>query len=236
MPLRPSQLDSMFFSVWVAKKASTQPVSRVAGLPSPQLSSGPLYVVLFDAFWHCRVVEAGSRRKNGLPDCCVFSVTGFGPLYAELPVPASTCSLLPSTLPLAASTYTVCLESSSPLAPATWVAQASRGVPRAYTTSVGVPVELTFESLVRDVCCAFAAATVALMPRLPIDDVWATEVARKLPWASVTTTKSPPMTGRRLYVRSYGTYCRPSGTEMTGLATNASLLPALRAAGRVATS
>src|SRR5262249_45955665 len=59
---------------------------------------------------------------------------------------------------------------------------------------------------------------------------------RKLPLASVTTTKSPPITGRPLYVRSYGTYCRPWGTEMTGLATNASLAPALRTAGRVATS
>ena len=56
-------------------------------------------------------------------------------------------------------------------------------------------------------------------------------------WPSerVTTTKSPPTTGRPLYVRSYGTYCSPLVPATTECWTKASDELACRRAGRLAT-
>jgi hypothetical protein len=82
---------------------------------------------------------------------------------------------------------------------------------------------------------ARSALTAGLVDSSPIVADCATEVAWTSPVRFVTTTKSPPMTGRPLYARWYGTYCRPSGTEMTGRAANVSPGLAFRTAARVAT-
>src|SRR6266540_2043680 len=83
----------------------------------------------------------------------------------------------------------------------------------------------------------FAAAGVSagVVDRAPIRLVCATEVPVMWPAASVITTKSPPNTGRPLYVRSYGTNWVPSSTEMTGRAAYVSPALAYSAAARRAT-
>src|SRR5262245_46377128 len=114
MPLRPSQSVSMCRSVCAANRASTQPVSRFVATPLPQLSSGPENVVLFAASWQDRLVVFGSFIEYVLPDSVVSRWTGLGPLYTAVPLPAITCSWVPSTLPLWASTYTDRLDGSLP--------------------------------------------------------------------------------------------------------------------------
>ena len=64
--------------------------------------------------------------------------------------------------------------------------------------------------------------------------VWATDVLTTLPWTSVPTTKSPPMTGRPRYVRWKGTYMRPSDVS-TLPAWNRSWRLALKVSGLEAT-
>ncbi len=112
IPLRPSHSLSIFFWVCAAKSASTQPVSLLVPLPLPQSSSGPENVVLFAESWQDRLVVTGSFIEKVLPDCVVARGSGLGPLYEPVPVPAITCSWVPSTLPVAASTYTDRLEGS----------------------------------------------------------------------------------------------------------------------------
>src|SRR4051794_40377433 len=116
-------------SVCAVYSASTQPVSLLVALPLPQLSSGPENVVLFAASWQDRLVVFGSFSEHVLPDRVVSRWTGLGPLYAAVPLPAITCSWVPSTLPLCASTYTDRLDGSCPLLPVTRDCQASFGVP-----------------------------------------------------------------------------------------------------------
>src|SRR4051812_40155468 len=64
--------------------------------------------------------------------------------------------------------------------------------------------------------------------------LWATEVFTTWPAELVTTTKSPPTTGRFLYVRSYGTYCVPLKL-ITACWVNLSFALACSAAGLAAT-
>ena len=104
--------------------------------------------------------------------------------------------------PSSASTYTVCLEAAPSLVPATSTCHASRGVPRAYTTSRGVPTDVTVDSTSRAVVAALPAVSLGSSDRSPIGRVWATDVVSTVPRASVTTTKSPPITGRPSWVRS----------------------------------
>ena len=91
-------------SVCAPNSASTQPVSRLVALPLPQTSSGPVNVVLLAASWQLQVGGRGSVIENVLPDWVVLMVTGFGPLHAPVPVPCMTCSWVPRTLPVSAST------------------------------------------------------------------------------------------------------------------------------------
>ena len=116
MPLRPSQLDIMAFICWAAYSASTQPVSLLVALPLPQMSSGPEKVVLLAESWHFNVVADGSVMLKLLPEPLVAKVSGLGPLYAALPLPWTTCSLVPRTAPSCASTYTDWRDTS----PASW--------------------------------------------------------------------------------------------------------------------
>ena len=107
MALRPSHCESIRTSVWAAKSASTQPVSRLVALPLPQTSSVPLNVVLFAASWQLRLVMVGSCMRNVPPDWVVLRVTGFGPFQAAVPLPCRTCSWVRRTAPVSASTSTV---------------------------------------------------------------------------------------------------------------------------------
>src|SRR5262249_2735943 len=107
MALRPSHWDSILTSVCAPKRASTQPVSRLVALPLPHASSGPLNVVLLAASWQDRLVTFGSRMEKVPPDWVVLRVTGFGPFHAAVPLPCTTCSWVPRTLPVVASTSTV---------------------------------------------------------------------------------------------------------------------------------
>src|SRR4051812_32227615 len=91
--LRPSQADSIWFSLFSTNIASTQPVSRSVFEPLPQTSSGPVYVVLLAEFWHLIVGWLGSVIENVLPDWVVGILTGLGPSYAAVPVPSATRSL-----------------------------------------------------------------------------------------------------------------------------------------------
>src|SRR3954465_7174351 len=70
-PLRPSQVDSIRFSVCEPKNASTQPGSRLLAGPLPQLSSGPEKTWLLAASWQLRLVMLGSRREKVDPDWVV---------------------------------------------------------------------------------------------------------------------------------------------------------------------
>jgi hypothetical protein len=82
---------------------------------------------------------------------------------------------------------------------------------------------------------ASAWLSVGLVESVPIGRVNATDVYVVRPAAFTATTKSPPITGTPLYVRSYGTYCMPPD-EITGCCTNASSALEFRIGGRVATS
>src|SRR5215217_2886572 len=64
---------------------------------------------------------------------------------------------------------------------------------------------------------------------------WPTDVDSGWPALSVTTTKSPPYTGRPWWVRRYGTYCRPSLEEMTACCVNVSPAAACNAGAFAAT-
>ena len=82
---------------------------------------------------------------------------------------------------------------------------------RAYTAS-RVPFTdstVAFETSRAEVS-AVAAATEGVSVDSEIGLDCATDVDSVRPAASVTTTKSPPYTGRPWKVREYGTYCRPS--------------------------
>src|SRR6476469_99261 len=77
---------------------------------------------------------------------------------------------------------------------------------------------------------AWPAVSFGVVSSLPVICCCATERSRTVPLLSVTTTKSPPITGSPWYVRSKGTYCRPS--ELTTLSwTNCSSALANTAAG-----
>src|SRR5437763_2291483 len=207
--LRPSHCVSIRFSVWMTNVASVQPVSRLVGLPLPHVSVVLVNVVLFAAFWHCSVGCAGSRSRKLLPECVVAMVTG--PFHPELPVPCMTCSWVPSTAPVSASTYTDWMEYSLPSLPVTRVSQASRGaLSIVYTDRTGAVTASTLASRLRATSAARAAVIRGLVDRAPIGFCWATETSWTAPVPLVTTTKSPPTTGRPWNVRSYDTYCRPA--------------------------
>src|SRR5262249_4776747 len=159
----------------------------------------------FAASWQLRLVMVGSRMENVEPDWVVFSVTGLGPFQAAVPLPWATCSRVCRTAPVAASTSTVSRLTPSAPRPFTVVSQASRGrrAPRANTTSWVPSTEFTVAS------CLVATAWAALLDsdgvvdRTPIGRVIATELVIIWPEAFVAMTKSPPTTGRLLYVRRY---------------------------------
>jgi hypothetical protein len=83
--------------------------------------------VLLAASWQLRLVIVGSRMENVPPDWVVASGTGFGPFHAELPLPCMTCSWVPSTAPVSASTSTLSRLGPSAPVPATIDSHASRG-------------------------------------------------------------------------------------------------------------
>jgi len=186
-------------SVCAVNSASTQPVSRLVALPLPHTSSGPLNVVLFAASWQLRLVTVGSFIVNVLPEWVVLRVTGFGPLQAAVPVPCMTCSCVFSTAPVRASTSTLSRLGPSAPVPSTVVSHASRGVPvSAKTTSFEPSTPLTVVSCLRAVASAEALDSVGVADTLPIACACPTEVNLTCPAAFVTTTKSPPTTGRPL--------------------------------------
>ena len=116
------------------------------------------------------------------------------PLQPPLPVPSRTCSVLVSTRPVRASTYTVSREASPCLRPVTQVSQASREPVRWRTTRRLLP-RVAWRSWRALVARALARATVALTERSETARLCATLVARIRPLSSVDTTKSPPTTG-----------------------------------------
>src|SRR5262245_10629499 len=206
MALRPSHCESIRTSVWAVKSASTQPVSRLVALPLPQLSSVPLNVVLFAASWQLRLVTVGSLMLNVVPECVVLSVTGFGPFHAAVPLPRMTCSWVPRTAPVRASTSTVSRLYPSAPVPLTVDCHASRGVsPRAYTTSCVPSILLTLLSCLVATASAAALVREGVRDSAPIGLVIATDEATFCPALLVTMTKSPPTTGSEPYLRWKGT-------------------------------
>ena len=116
------------------------------------------------------------------------------PSQLPLPVPWTTCSLVVSTRPVRASTYTVSREASPCFFPVTQVSQASREPVRWRTTRRDLP-SVGVRSCRALVARASARATVALTERSETARLCATLVARIRPRSSVETTKSPPTTG-----------------------------------------
>ena len=177
--------------------ASTQPVSRLVADPLPHTSSGPVNVVLVAASWHLIVGWLGSVIEYVVPECVVGIVTGLGPSYAAVPVPSATRSLACRTLPLRASTTTSLIDGMAPWCPVTRVSQPSRDrVPCCHTTRCGRVLDVAFGTWCRAVWTAVDLASVASTDFRSTLWVWATDVDRIWPWASLTTTKSPPTTGR----------------------------------------
>jgi hypothetical protein len=131
------------------------------------------------------------------PDWVVLRVTGLGPFQAAVPVPRMTCSWVPSTVPVSASTSTVSrLAPSAPL-PSTVDSQARRAVaPRAYTTSRVDSTPVKVRSWPIATFAAAAPVSFGVVGRLPIGWLSATEWVRTLPALLVAITKSPPITGR----------------------------------------
>jgi hypothetical protein len=62
-------------------------------------------VVLFAASWQGMLLKFGVSIENVPPFCVVSMVTT--PFHPEFPVPLRTCSWVPSTSPVIASTSTV---------------------------------------------------------------------------------------------------------------------------------
>ncbi len=172
-------------------------------VPLPQTLSGPLNVVLLAASWHLIVDWVEDCMMYDEPDMLVSIETE--PLIQPVPVPVTsvTCSWVPSTLPVSASTSTVSRLTPSAPMPLIVDSQASRAaLPSAATTTRLVP-----STLVTDFSCDLAteAAAVSVIfgvtESSPIGADCATEVYFVAPLESVITTKSPPRTGRLLYVR-----------------------------------
>ena len=132
-----------------------------------------------------------------VPEPLVGIVTGLGPSYAAVPVPSATRSLAWRTLPLRASTTTSLIEGSTPRWPVTWVSQPSRELaPCCQTTRCARVLAVAFGTWCRAVRTAVALASLGSVDfRATLWD-WATDVVRIWPFESVTTTKSPPTTGR----------------------------------------
>jgi hypothetical protein len=122
------------------------------------------------------------------------------PYTQPVPVPAAsvTCSSVLSTLPVTASTLTVSRLGPPARVPSTVVCQASlAAAPRSASTTSRVPSTLRTEvSCLRAVAWAARPEIFGVTDRAPIALVWATEVYRTTPPASVITTKSPPWTAR----------------------------------------
>ncbi len=122
-------------------------------------------MVLLAASWQLRLVTVGSRMKKVPPDWTVLRATGFGPFQAAVPVPCMTCSWVPRTLPLTASTCTLSRLMPSALVPSTVDSQASRAVPpSAYTTSRVPSTVVTVRS------CFFAIVTASAWLRVGVVD------------------------------------------------------------------
>ena len=115
----------MLFSTFSTYIASTHAVSRSVLTPVPQTSSGPVNVVLFDAFWHLIDGWFGSVIEYVEPECVV-GIVRLLPSQAELPVPSATRSRACRIRPLRASTTTSLIEGSTPRWPVTRVSQPSR--------------------------------------------------------------------------------------------------------------
>jgi hypothetical protein len=111
------------------------------------------------------------------------------------------------TAPFRASTSTVRRLGPSADVPRTVLSQASRAaLPSSATTTSVVPSTVsTVVSCALATSAAASPVSVGVTASSPIGLVCATDVYFAWPLPSVITTKSPPVTGRPLYVRVYGT-------------------------------
>ncbi len=166
--------------------------------PLPHTLSVPLKVTFVEASWQLRLVTVGSFIEYVDPDSVVFSDTE--PLIQPVPVPVTsvTCSSVPSTLPVVASTSTVRRLTPFAPVPLTVVSQASFAVSPAITTSDVDSTPVTVLSCAFAVATAVLADTVAVVDSSPIGALCATDVYRVCPAASVTRTRSPPLTASPL--------------------------------------
>ena len=103
-----------------------------------------------------------------------------------------------------ASTYTDWREGSPWSRPLTRVSQARCEVLPCHTTRRGASLDLTLSTCWRATVVALPLSTRGVVDASRTLLVCATEVLRTWPSSSVTTTKSPPTTGRPRKVRSYG--------------------------------
>src|SRR5689334_9340388 len=186
---RPSHAESMVFSTFSTYIASTHAVSRSVFEPVPQLSSGPVNVVLVEAFWQVIVGWFGSVMEYVVPECVV-GIERLLPSHAELPVPSATRSLAWRTRPLRASMTTSLIEGMTPWWPVTRVSQPSRErAPCCHTTRCGRVLAVACGTWCRAVRTAVARATFGSIDLRWTRWVCATEVVRIWPCESVTTTK-----------------------------------------------
>ena len=157
-------------------------------------------VTLPEAFWHLKVDALLLVIENDEPEPLVGMVTA--PSQLPLPVPSATCSLLERNLPDRASTYTDWIEACPWSRPLTRVSQARWEVLPCHTTRRGASELRTLSTCCRATLVARPLSTRGVVEVSLILLVCATEVASTWPSSSVTTTKSPPTTGRPRQVRS----------------------------------
>src|SRR6476620_4113874 len=113
-------------------------------MPVPHASSEPVKVVFVAASWQTRLVPLGFFSEYVEPVSVVGNVTL--PAYAVLPVPSATCSLVASSLPERASTYTDWREAWPWSRPTTPVSHARWEVLPCETTRRGGAAPLTLST------------------------------------------------------------------------------------------
>lgn len=211
---------------------STQPVSLLVPVPSPHVLSGPertgtLLVVLLSMRQSTPGLP-GSASVYDVEEAWVVWSDSPGPLWWPLPVPVAKCTSSSDSItpPVRASTYTSRTERSPSLVrPLIRTFHARRGVASACTARPGLPRRAALRRVARAFLVAAAEVTFGFTERPPIALRCATVVVRIWPSSLVTTTKSPPRTGRPSWVRVYDANCRPLPPLITGFAANRS--PAL---------